>query len=317
VQEGHQFKTRPSDRSLALIESAAVIADPDLRVEIPVVRFQLVEADFAQILRCKATHRVRTLDGSKVQDVISQLSQSDPGAQESTRDALKEQMAWAWREATAASEACRIVALRALQGTFEEAGSNLLRESFYYVLNPCILDHEAPDDLAAAHCSNRLVVTRDLQLTDTQGDLDAEKREQTFEALSAYSAARSRTEGLATQLRVLAGRGERLIPICQKQHRREQALTVLWQGLGHLANIGVGAAIAQAPGLLAVPIIQGEVRKAVAALFARPSEVPPACTALAQVLDDTKEVGQQHGISLAELERQAGVIASLRTQGGN
>lgn len=307
-------KTLQDFPSLSLNQTT-VVADKELGLELPVISFALKHADFAQVMRCTTDFRMRKPSGERLTPTRVTSTQGEPpgvGTTQLSEDTLQA-LSWAWRDALAAGDSCQLVALRALPGHFQETLRPETNSAFYYALNPCTLDPQAPDDFAAARCSFALAISEDLAPLK-KSDLGPGTM---FETLSVLAMARSDAEGHATRLQALAATGSALVPICQKQETREQTLAMMRQGLGQLAAIGVGALAAQAGGLLALPPVQAAIRKTTADLFARKPKVPPACFELAAIMDTAKQVSERHAAALHNWEQLMGQLGAQRPGGAH
>jgi hypothetical protein len=284
------------DDARVQVNHTQVIPDAQLGIQVPVVEFSLKDADFVQVIRCKSDFVLRLPTGER----ITAESAPEP-----------EQLKWAWHEAATATEFCRFTSIRSTLGRFEDAA---VRDSeFFYILNPCILDPDAPDDESAAICSNRLAVTQRLTVDPTKQPAGTASGKLLDLALQAYSMARSKTEGQLTRLHVLSVRAEKLAQICKANQKAAAGLSAFWNGIGNLAGIAVTSAISSAGGIFAVPLIHGQVQALVRSLFASRVKLPPSCSQLESTLDTTQSVASEYENSLKELQIQADTLQQLRT----
>jgi hypothetical protein len=249
-----------------------------------------------QVIRCKSDFVLRLPTGER----ITAESAPEPA-----------QLKWAWHEAASATEFCRFTSIRSTLGRFEDAA--VRDPNFFYVLNPCILDPDAPDDESAAFCSNRLAVTQSLTIDPTKQPNGTAPGATLISALQAYSMARSKTEGQLTRLHVLSLRSEKLADICKSNQRAAAGLSAFWKGIGNLAGIAVTTAMSSAGGIFAVPLIHSQVQALVRSLFASRVKLPQSCSQLEATLDTTQSVASEYENSLKEFQIQAEKLQQLRT----
>jgi hypothetical protein len=278
------------------VNHTQVIPDAQLGIQVPVVEFSLKDADFVQVIRCRSDFVMRLPTGER----ITAESAPEP-----------EQLKWVWHDAATATEFCRFTSIRSTLGRFEDAA---VRDAdFFYILNPCILDPDAPDDESAAFCSHRLAVTQRLTVDPTKQAAGTASGEMLDSALQGYSMARSKTEGQLTRLHVLSVRAEKLAQICKANQKAAAGLSAFWNGIGNLAGIAVTTAISSAGGIFAVPLIHGQIQGLVRSLFASRVKLPPSCSQLESTLDTTQSVASEYENSLKELQIQAEKLQQLRT----
>lgn len=284
------------DDARVQVNATKIVTDTALGIQVPVLEFSLKDADFVQVLRCSSSFVMRLPTGER----ITTESLSEPA-----------QLKWAWHEAAGATKDCRFISIRATLGRFEDA--TVREANFFYVLNPCILDPDAPDDESAAYCSNRIVVTPALAIDTAKLPSGNLPGQDLLSSLQAYSLSRSKTEGQLTQLHVLSLRAQKLAEICQANQKTEARLSAFWNGIGKLAGLAVTTALGSAGGIFAVPLIHAEVQSLVRNLFASRAKLPQSCKQLEETLDTTQSVASEYENSLNELQTQAKKLQELRS----
>lgn len=284
------------------ILSTEITSVPEWDLELPVLEFDLEDADSAEVLRCKAEYTLQLPDGSTL------------FGDEDLLDITPELKRWAWQEAKGQPDSCQLVSLSVTGRSFLDNPANA--GTYRYILNPCQAKTKA-DGSTTKQCNHELALSEEITVEEGLN-------ESLLAAFREGKRQEAAVTGLYMRLRLIAETLVRNRDLCVIHQAVNARSDDLWNNLLEIASSSIWGIFRPAfGGGIVVDAIAKNLFQKVYETFKKDSALPTTCDTFDQLLVEAqnlqaelKQAELQLEAAYSELSRQIQHTAFMRQGGG-